>query len=64
MAAVETNRAKVVRRLEADAWVGTSGGRHDVFKTPSRPGATIVVPRHRTLSPGVARDIAKRAGWI
>ncbi len=23
----------------------------------------IVVPRHRTLSPGVARAIAKAAGW-
>ena len=24
----------------------------------------IVVPRHRTLSPGVARVIAKVAGWL
>jgi hypothetical protein len=27
------------------------------------PGRAIVVPRRRTLSPGVARAIAKAAGW-
>jgi hypothetical protein len=27
------------------------------------PGRAIVVPRHRTLSTGVARAIAKAAGW-
>jgi hypothetical protein len=32
--------------------------------TGRKQGARIVVPRHRTLSPGVARVIAKVAGWL
>ena len=58
----ETNRNKVVTRLERDGWVGRQGGDHDVFKHPARP-VRIIVPRHHTLSPGVARAIAKAAGW-
>jgi predicted RNA binding protein YcfA (HicA-like mRNA interferase family) len=58
----ETNRNKVVTRLERDGWVGRHGGDHDVYKHPARPGR-IIVPRHRSLSPGVARAIAKAAGW-
>jgi predicted RNase H-like HicB family nuclease len=37
-------------------------GDHDVYKHPTRPGR-IIVPRHHTLSSGVARAIAKAAGW-
>lgn len=62
MPAPETNRATVVRRLEREGWESRHGGNHDVFKHPARPGR-IVIPRHRTLSPGVARAIAKAAGW-
>ncbi len=58
----ETNRNKVVARLERDCWVGRHGGDHDVYKHPARPGR-IIVPRHRTLSLGVARAIAKVADW-
>jgi mRNA interferase HicA len=58
----ETNRQKVIARLVREGWVERHGGEHDVFKHPARPGR-IVVPRHRTLSPGVARVIAKQAGW-
>jgi len=58
----ETNRTKVAARLKREGWVERHGGDHDVFKHPSRPGR-IVVPRHRTLSPGVARTIARQAGW-
>jgi predicted RNA binding protein YcfA (HicA-like mRNA interferase family) len=58
----ETNRNKVVTRLERDGWVGRHGGDHDVYKHPARPGR-IIVPRHRALSPGVARAIANAAGW-
>jgi predicted RNA binding protein YcfA (HicA-like mRNA interferase family) len=61
--APDTNRATVVVRLEREGWVGRHGGDHDVFKHPERPGR-IVVPRHRVLSPGVARTIARIAGWI
>jgi predicted RNA binding protein YcfA (HicA-like mRNA interferase family) len=62
MAQPETNRNKVVARLKRDGWVERHGGDHDVFKHPTRPGR-IIVPRHRTLSPGVARVIARQAGW-
>jgi predicted RNA binding protein YcfA (HicA-like mRNA interferase family) len=58
----ETKRTKVAARLKREGWVERHGGDHDVFKHPSRPGR-IVVPRHRTLSPGVARAIARQAGW-
>ncbi len=58
----ETNRKKVVARLARDGWVGRRGGDQDVYKHPTRPGR-IIVPRHRALSPGEARAIAKVAGW-
>lgn len=62
MPAPELSSAKVIRRLEAEGWVNEGGGKHDLFRHADRRGA-IVVPRHRTLSPGVARAIAKAAGW-
>jgi predicted RNA binding protein YcfA (HicA-like mRNA interferase family) len=60
--ALETNRREVVARLEREGWILLHGGDHDVYKYPSKPGR-IVVARHRTLSIGVARAIAKTAGW-
>ena len=63
VAGLETNRAKIVAALARDGWESRPGGRHDVFKHPQRKGR-IIVPRHRTLSPGVARAIAKAAGWM
>ena len=59
---VETNRAKVVARLQKEGWESRPGGAHDIYKHSKKPGR-IIVPRHRTLSPGVARSIAKVAGW-
>jgi hypothetical protein len=59
---VETSRAKVVARLLAEGWESLGGANHDKFRKHSRP--TIIVPRHRRLSPGVARSIAKAAGWL
>lgn len=56
------NRTEVVRWLEAEGWLNEGGGKHDLFRHPGRKGA-IIVPRHRRLSPGVARSIAKAAGW-
>jgi hypothetical protein len=44
-------------RLKAD------GGIHDRFVNESQP-EKMIVPRHREISPGVARSIAKAAGWI
>jgi predicted RNA binding protein YcfA (HicA-like mRNA interferase family) len=62
MPALETDHGKVAARLLREGWIARHGGAHDVFKHPDRPGR-IVVPRHRTLSLGVARAIAKQAGW-
>lgn len=58
----ELSRAKVVRRLEREGWINVGGGKHDVFRHPGR-GLVFAVPRHRMLSPRVARDLARVAGW-
>jgi predicted RNA binding protein YcfA (HicA-like mRNA interferase family) len=58
----ETDRRKIVARLVREGWQNRGGGEHDVYKHPDKPGR-IIVPRHRTLSPGVARAVAKVAGW-
>jgi predicted RNA binding protein YcfA (HicA-like mRNA interferase family) len=60
---IETSRTKLVTRLEGEGWeLIRSGAEHDVYRHPTKSG-TIVVPRHRTLSTGVARHIVKTAGW-
>jgi predicted RNA binding protein YcfA (HicA-like mRNA interferase family) len=64
MATIETNTRKIIARLEREGWVVERGKEHDIFRNPGVQGLRIVVPRHRALSPGVARDIAKKAGWI
>jgi predicted RNA binding protein YcfA (HicA-like mRNA interferase family) len=58
-----TNRKQIVMRLQREGWVNRGGGGHDVYTHPARPGRIVSVPRHATLSPGVARNIAKVAGW-
>ena len=64
MAAIETSTRKIVQRLKREGWVYVGGSKHDKFEHPERPGETLMVPRHRDLRPGVARSIAKAAGWI
>ena len=64
MPLVETNAKAVIDRLLREGWVSEGGTKHDKFAHPSKPGIKIMVPRHRALSPGVARNIAKAAGWI
>lgn len=59
----ETNTRKIIARLVREGWVDQGGKRHDTFRHPTLPGM-VVVPRHREISPGVARSIAKSAGWI
>jgi predicted RNA binding protein YcfA (HicA-like mRNA interferase family) len=59
----ETNTRRIIARLEREGWVNIGGGKHDKFRHADRPGTTIMVPRHRELSDGVARAIAKLAGW-
>ncbi len=61
---IETNRSKITGRLEREGWIVRHGGGHDVFTHPNRPQVVIVVPRHRVASIGVARQIAKAAGWL
>lgn len=54
-----------MKRLTREGWtIAREGGEHEIFSNPEFPGVHIAVPRHRTLSPGVARAIAKAAGWI
>lgn len=64
MAKIETNTRKIIARLERDGWVNVGGGGHDRFVNKDRHGVMIAVPRHRELTPGTARSIAKAAGWI
>jgi predicted RNA binding protein YcfA (HicA-like mRNA interferase family) len=64
MAKVETNARKLVARLEKDGWINIGGGSHDRFVNEKRPGVMITVPRHRQLTLGTARSIAKAAGWM
>jgi predicted RNA binding protein YcfA (HicA-like mRNA interferase family) len=63
MAIPETTRSKVIARLRREGWTIEAGSKHDKFSHADRPGSKIVVPRHKTLTPGVARNIAKAAGW-
>jgi predicted RNA binding protein YcfA (HicA-like mRNA interferase family) len=63
MPANETNTRKIIARLKADGWVYVGGAKHDQFEHPARPGDLMVVPRHKEVSPGVARSVAKMAGW-
>jgi predicted RNA binding protein YcfA (HicA-like mRNA interferase family) len=63
MPKAETNRGKVVSRLEREGWqLARHGGDHDIFRHPQK--GVVAVPRHRELSPGVTRSIAKQAGWL
>lgn len=62
MSDLETNTRRIIARLEAEGWMSRGGGKHDVFKHADRPGRIVV--RHREQSLGVARSIAKVAGWL
>lgn len=64
MPLVETNTRKIIARLLQDGWISVGGAKHDKFEHPYRPDVMLIVPRHREQSPGVARSIARLAGWI
>jgi len=64
MAKVETNTRKIIERLKQEGWTNIGGAGHDRFIHKGRAEMMIPVPRHRELSPGTARSIAKAAGWI
>jgi len=55
---------KIIARLEAEGWSNIGGGSHDRFVHKDRLDVMIAVPRHRELSPGTARSIARTAGWF
>ena len=62
MASPETSRAKIVKRLESEGWRNEGGTNYDKY---TKQGMTVpmLLPRHRTLSTGVARSVAKATGW-
>lgn len=57
----ETNTGKIIARLKREGWENVGGTKHTKFRKVGR--LPIMVPRHRTVSPGVAQSIAKAAGW-
>jgi mRNA interferase HicA len=61
---LELNRQKIASRLEREGWTARHGKQHDVYAHPEKPHQIITLPRHRTVSPGVARNTAKTPGWI
>jgi len=63
MASPETNRLRVVARLSRDGRISEGGAKHEKFAHADKPGLQVLVPRHKILSRGVARNIAKAAGW-
>ena len=63
MPQIETSTRKITARLEREGWVNAGGAKHDRFTHPVHSGF-VIVPRHREQSPGVAKSIAKGAGWI
>jgi predicted RNA binding protein YcfA (HicA-like mRNA interferase family) len=60
----ETSRSKVIARLKREGWENVGGAKHDKFSHVDKPGIKITLPRHKTISIGVARQIAKAAGWM
>ena len=60
---METKTEKIKHRLEQDGWFLTRhGSGHDIYRHPDIKGI-ITLPRHKTVSSGVARSIAMKAGW-
>ena len=57
----ETNTARIIARLESEGWENVGGTKHGKFRKTGV--GTIMVPRHRVVTPGVAQSIAKAAGW-
>lgn len=61
MVKFEDDRRKIVARLLKDGWINVGGAEHDNFIKPGR--RRIQVPRHKVVSQGVARQIARNAEW-
>ena len=49
--------------LEREGWyLDRHGSSHDIYRHPRIKGI-ITLPRHPVLSIGMARSIARKAGW-
>jgi len=60
---METKTTKIRKKLEKDSWfLERHGAAHDIYRHNTISGI-ITLPRHREVSLGVARSIAKKAGW-
>jgi len=60
---LETSTAKIRKRLEQEGWrLARNGANHDICRHDEK-GLFATIPRHKAVSPGVARQIAKVAGW-
>ena len=59
---MEINTRAIKGRLEREGWYLARHGKHDIYKH-TESTETIRLPRHRTVSIGVARQIAAQAGW-
>ncbi len=61
---MQTKTEQIRRLLEKDGWyLACHGSGHDIYRHPGIRGI-ITLPRHRTVSHGVARSIARKAGWL
>ena len=58
----ETSTRNIIARLERKGRELVHGGSHEKFEYASYASMTLIVLRHREVSPGLARDIAKKAG--
>ncbi len=63
MTKLETNRTRIVSRLISEGWLSEGGAKHEKFYHPERPGNKIMVPRHKDMTYGVAKSIARAANW-
>jgi predicted RNA binding protein YcfA (HicA-like mRNA interferase family) len=61
---IETNKASLVKRLKGDGWESHGGTNHEKFKHPTKKEHVIVLPYHRDISIGVARQVHQQAGYI
>ncbi|MEQ1901923.1 MAG: type II toxin-antitoxin system HicA family toxin [Devosia sp.] len=57
----ETNTSKIIARLKREGWEDVGGSKHTKLRKAGQ--SAIMVPRHKTVTPGVAASIAKAVGW-
>lgn len=60
---IETNKAALAKRLNKDGWKSVGGTNHEKFRHHTNKNV-IVLPYHRDISIGVARQVHQQAGYI